>query len=173
MKDTMTEPAKSKAASRRAGRLLLVLFALNGVLVATHLGEFWPFSIYPMFSQATTEIHNVVVRQISEEEAAQDIFADQPANDLMGEPYGVRERGVDPVDLAKYVRLTKDWDDDRLRGLVRMFAPSMGDEKLVVLEVRGDIAGAEEPDFIASPTVVFDRDGARYVGSELVARSSR
>lgn len=40
---------------------VLVVYAL---LVATHLGEFWPFSIYPMFSQAGTPWTRAVVREL-------------------------------------------------------------------------------------------------------------
>ena len=36
----------------RGLKLIGWLFLLSTVLVASHKGEFWPFSIYPMFSQA-------------------------------------------------------------------------------------------------------------------------
>ena len=37
--------------AKKAGCLLVSLFMLQTLLVSTHLGEFWPFSIYPMFSR--------------------------------------------------------------------------------------------------------------------------
>ncbi|MDX1586597.1 MAG: hypothetical protein R3222_07630, partial [Balneolaceae bacterium] len=32
--------------------ILIAVLVVNIALVATHEGEFWPFSIFPMFSQA-------------------------------------------------------------------------------------------------------------------------
>ena len=52
---------------RRNGRdvrLLLGAFWISGALLATNLGEFWPFSIYPMFSKAGGEWTRAVVLEI-------------------------------------------------------------------------------------------------------------
>lgn len=161
-----SDDAKVSRKQARAGWLLLLVFVLNGVLVATHLGEFWPFSIYPMFSRAKTTFHQAVVRELDPEDIERMAFPATPASELLGKPYAVKARGVDPVDLNKYVRLTDDWDEARRRGIVRMFAPGMGEETLLIVEVRGDIAERETLNFEATPSLVFNREQAHPVDVE-------
>ena len=49
---------------RKALRITLGTLIVYALLVATHLGEFWPFSIYPMFSQAGNPWSRAVVREM-------------------------------------------------------------------------------------------------------------
>lgn len=51
---------------RKVRILFLVLIPVYALLVATHQGEFWPFSIFPMFSQAgKTWDHAIVYSNIN------------------------------------------------------------------------------------------------------------
>ena len=87
----------------------LVVYAL---LVATHLGEFWPFSIYPMFSQGGKAWSRAVVLDVSQDIDAINWDTTSTTN-LRGEPYALHERGLEAADLANFVHKTRLWDRQR------------------------------------------------------------
>jgi hypothetical protein len=83
---------------------------LYGVLVATHKGEFWPFSIFPMFSQAGGEWSRAVVREVPREEAPTD-WEPLLQTELPGEPLALTDYGLrhDLANLAREEAPT-DWE---------------------------------------------------------------
>ena len=123
---------------RRAKRWLLISFVVYGVLVATHLGEFWPFSIYPMFSQGGNPWSRAIVRDVTAEpdSVAWDTL---PLHDLPGDPFPVLAHGIDPIDLANFVSKTKTWNANRAAGLQQMFYDNTTDRRLLVLRVTGTL----------------------------------
>ena len=115
--------------------LLLGTFVAYGVLVATNEGEFWPFSIYPMFSQAGKPWSRAVVVEVEDDIIAWDTLT---ASELPGRPYALLEHGIDPIDLSNFVSKTRVWDEARVSGLHRMFGYRGGEYgKLVVMRVNG------------------------------------
>jgi hypothetical protein len=156
---------------KKATRILIAIFVANCFLVATHLGEFWPFSIYPMFSRADTKVHQVLVREVESVQQFTGSFKAITVSELPGEEFGVKNAGVDPVDLNKYVRLTEHWDDERLSGLVRMFRDDLEEEQLLLFDVKGDAVEDRQENYQARPLVYFDKSGGSYVGpAEMGAR---
>lgn len=124
----------------KARRLLLGTLAVYALLVATHLGEFWPFSIYPMFSQGGNAWSRAIVRDVSAARAGGEGVRWQPverAGRLPGEPFPLLRYGIDPIDLANFVSKTKTWDADRLGGLRTMFHDHVGQRDLLVMRVNG------------------------------------
>lgn len=121
---------------RRAGRLLLCTFLVYGVLVATHRGEFWPFSIYPMFSQAGNPWSRAVVRDVSE--------ADRPPpwtpssrRNLPGRPFALQSLRISNIDLSNFVSKTDTWTPQRVDGLRSQFSDHLADHTLLVMRVNG------------------------------------
>lgn len=45
-------------------RIIGIVLLINILLVSTHRGEFWPFSIFPMFSQAGNPWSRGVVENV-------------------------------------------------------------------------------------------------------------
>ena len=125
-------------AYRRAGRLLLVVLVVYGVLVASHEGEFWPFSIYPMFSQAGRPWTRAVVRSLdADEPLAWQAYA---ADALPGAPVALKPRGIDAIDLANFVSKTERWTPERVAALRTVLAPAADPEtRLAVLRVSGEL----------------------------------
>ncbi|NBB87588.1 MAG: hypothetical protein GVY12_15385 [Bacteroidetes bacterium] len=125
----------------RALRLLLGTFVLYGVLVATHEGEFWPFSIFPMFSQAGGEWSRAVVREVAWDDAPTDweplLRTELPGEPLVLTDYGLRH------DLANFIARTERWDDSRVEGLRRMLAEPLEARSLLVYRVRGRLADGD------------------------------
>ena len=144
---------------RRAVRTLLVLFALYGVLVATHLGEFWPFSIYPMFSQGGNPWSRAIVREVGSEVDTL-IWTGRTFDTLPGAPYPLLEHGVDPIDLANFVSKTERWTPARVGGLRQMFYDQLDDRRLLILRANGWIDEDDSVHVTFKPYVVLMPDTA-------------
>src|SRR5690625_7490964 len=54
----------------KALKILGVLFLVHAILVSTHEGEFWPFSIYTMFSQAGNPWERAMVLDVTDLEVS-------------------------------------------------------------------------------------------------------
>ncbi len=146
----MTDP------TRRAFRILGVTFLAYGLLVATNDGEFWPFSIFPMFSQAGNPWARAVVRDVPPGEAAR--WDTTLAAGLPGTGYPLLDYGVDPIDLANFVRKTDRWTEARAAALRQMLAPVPG-SRLAVFRADGRIDEADSVRVSFVP-VAFVTEGA-------------
>jgi hypothetical protein len=136
---------------------VLLVYALT---VATHLGEFWPFSIYPMFSQAGNPWSRSLVREVSPEDS---ISWDTVSLDaLPGQPYGVASGGVDAIDLANFVSKTTVWDTDRVAALKLMLLaePPKTPLDLLVFRVRARLTESDSVAILATPYVRVGTDRA-------------
>lgn len=144
---------------KRSITALLVTFLIYGVLVATHLGEFWPFSIYPMFSKGGNPWSRAVVRDVTQapDSMGWHVYS---RTSLPGEPFAVLPNGIDPIDLANFVSKTERWDQDRVAGLRRMFYDQLDDRRLLVLRVNGRIDGQDSVRVEFVPYVLMDTDSS-------------
>lgn len=123
---------------RRAVRVLIATLVAYGVLVGANEGEFWPFSIYPMFSQGGNPWSRAIVRNVAIDDPAQ--WSPVTSADLPGEPYPLFVHGVDPIDLSNFVSKTERWDDARIAGLRKMFGEhELRERELLVMRVNGRI----------------------------------
>ena len=142
--DATVEPTEnSHPPRRRSLRIVGITLLLYLVLVGTHLGEFWPFSIYPMFSQAGRPWSRAIARDVTDVDSLS--WRTVGVQDLPGEPVALTDYGVDPIDLANYVSKTREWTDERVRGFWTMFrGDRLGNERILVLRVRGADRGAPD-----------------------------
>lgn len=136
---------------------VLLVYALT---VATHLGEFWPFSIYPMFSQAGNPWSRSLVREVAPDDS---VSWDTVSLDaLPGQPYGVASGGVDAIDLANFVSKTNVWDTDRVAALKLMLLadPPRVPLDLLVFRVRARLTETDSVAILATPYVRVGTDRA-------------
>ena len=128
--------------TRKSIVLLISTFVVYGVLVAINEGEFWPFSIYPMFSQAGTPWSRTIVRETPPSTpVAWDTVS---IRGLPGEPYSLLDHGVDPIDLSNFLSKTEHWNDKRVQALQKMFAEGRGEmPELLVFRVNGRLAAED------------------------------
>ena len=123
---------------RRAGRIVLFTLIAYGTLVGANLGEFWPFSIYPMFSQGGNSWSRAAVRDVTHVDST--TWETTSFSELPGEPYPLLDHGIDPIDLANFISKSKRWDEPRVAGLAKMFAShTLEDQRLLVMRVNGRI----------------------------------
>lgn len=117
---------------------VLVVFAL---LVAPHEGEFWPLSIYPMFSQAGNPWTRALVRDVS---ATPDSLKWKATDleGLNGTPVALQEYGVDQIDFANFISKTETWTPKRKKALQVMFGKeNITNRELMVMKVQGRLVG--------------------------------
>ena len=133
----MADPERSY---RRAKRAVLWTIGVCGFLLATHLGEFWPFSIYPMFSRAGRPFTRSVVREVGP-----DVRVGQGPyglDALPGKPFPLAPVGIAQNDIANFVSKTAEWTPERKQAMQHVFAEHTQDRRLVVFAARGAPAAA-------------------------------
>ena len=145
---------------KKSIRAIGITFLVYALLVATHLGEFWPFSIYPMFSQAGNPWSRAIVLDVTD--SASNLSWDSvDKSNLPGPAIAVTDYGVDPIDLANFVSKTESWDDARVSGLRSMFrANDLEGRSLLVMRARGEMNEQDSVLVYFEPYVVLNNTGA-------------
>jgi hypothetical protein len=152
-------------------RLIGIVLAAYALLVATHRGEFWPFSIYPMFSQAGTPWTRSLVHEVPDDTSFS--WTAKRLGNLPGEPFPVAPRGINQNDVANYVSKTDTWTRKRLQGLRSIFAASYDfRDPLLVMRVRGRLV-EDSVAVTATPLILFsDRKTALHPSLNAAVDSS-
>lgn len=96
--------------------ILLATLAINILLVATHEGEFWPFSIFPMFSQAGNPWSRGLVQKIDTINDST-VWETKPISEIEDQVLSLDSIGVDAIDYANFVSKTEIWDQKRIKAL--------------------------------------------------------
>lgn len=150
------------AQAATARRLLGGTFLVYALLVATHLGEFWPFSIYPMFSQGGNTWTRAIVRDVSEPPEGtlwQTVYED---DDLPGEAYPLGLTDINQNDVANFVSKTRVWNADRIAALRKIFGESLDERSLLVFRVQGRLAEGRDVEVAYTPFLVLAPDSTYF-----------
>jgi hypothetical protein len=143
---------------QRAFKTLMGIFVVYGILVATHKGEFWPFSIYPMFSQAGNPWTRAIVRDVTNTPDSL-VWQTTDLETIQGSPVELKKTGVDQIDFSNFVSKTKVWDDDRKKALIKMFGPSnLGQSRWIISKVQGKLNEQDSVIVKAVPFLMVTRD---------------
>jgi hypothetical protein len=114
-----------------------VVLGTYALLVGTHKGEFFPFSLFAMFSSGGRPWVRATVRELKGE-TAELSCASVPAEALPGEPFPIRTVGLDQNDLSKFLLpLAIDPVAADLVLLERMFDVPRRTRELVIYRARG------------------------------------
>ena len=111
---------------RRAARIVAVVAFSNLVLIATHHGEFWPFSTFSMFASAGRPWQRALVRV-----------------EATGTTLPLGEHGISQNDLSSLVQGAEHWGEADREALRQMFGPLPCANPLLVLRVRGTLESGE------------------------------
>lgn len=131
----MAKPSSSDTLNRRAFLALGASFGVYAGLVATHRGEFWPLSIYPMFSLAGRPWRRSLVVEI--EPGAPVVWRPTTLDELPGTPVSAKKAGVNTNDMSKFVQLTERWDRERVDAFRKFWHPLLEAGKHLLL-LRAD-----------------------------------
>lgn len=167
MSDDAAVPAGATPAAlrRRALEALSVVSVFYVALIATHGGEFWPFSVYSMFaSSAGRPWQRALVRVVGG--AAASCSGGCELSEMPGRALPLSERGVPQNDLSGLVQRAEHWSDDELQMLGAMFGGLPCREPLLVLRVRGSLEGGALRE-VASPVARVGCDAGRPRASRL------
>lgn len=141
-------------------KILLSVFIVFGILVAPHEGEFWPFSIFPMFSQAGNEWTRAHVRLI-DQDAESITWEAQALENLDGVVLAMDSVDVNTNDVSNFVSKTRVWDDTALENLRNLIGNITTEQHVLVYRVRGRLDGDNRDavviDFL--PYILFTPEG--------------
>ena len=143
----------------RAARVLGLTLAVYALLAAANEGEFWPASIYPMFSVAGRPWTRALVRDVA---AVPDStrWRVTDLDGLPGRPVVLPDIGIDPIDFANFVSKTRTWDEDRVGGLRSLFTEDLlRSRQLMVCKVRGRLAAGDSVVVEATPFLLLTGEG--------------
>lgn len=136
-----------------------ILFFLVGMslLLATHLGEFWPFSIYPMFSQAGKTWQRALVIQTDQlNEAKWDTL--QSVESLPGTVLALKKYDIPQNDFANFLHKTPVWTHKKQRALHHIFS-EVDEGKLLIYRVVGSLNTQNEVIYEFIPMMKIKEDG--------------
>ncbi|MET0414012.1 MAG: hypothetical protein ABW217_22070 [Polyangiaceae bacterium] len=137
-------------------RTLVLVIAVYVALVATHKGEFWPFSVYPMFASAGRPWQRALVRVVGD--AAGRTSPSYPLAEVPGAPLPLGAHAVPQDDLSAIVQRAERWGDSDTAALARMFGALPCRAPLLVLRVRGSL----EPDALRQVATPVARIGCEH-----------
>lgn len=112
----------------------------HAALAATHGGEFWPFSIYPMFSAAGRPWARAAVRTTDGLALAADLQREHSISELPGQPLPLGAHGIPENDLSSLVQRAEAWTPSDIEALRELFGDLPCRRPLLVLSVRGRLA---------------------------------
>ena len=158
---------------RRIKRLLGGSFIVYALLVATHLGEFWPFSIYPMFSRGGYPWVRSIVRDVTptDTQAAQaggdplalaltdSLFWEGVDIDrLEGIPFPLEPAGINQNDVANFVSKSTDWNERRIAAMRKIYGDILDRQSLLVYRVDGRLLEDRSVDVVYTPYILMTPD---------------
>jgi len=154
--------------SKRGMKVLGVSLLVYALLVAPHQGEFWPLSIYPMFSQAGNPWTRAMILDVTNKPDA-DLWERQPLNSRESDVVAVSDYGVDQIDFSNFVVKTQNWTQTRQKALKDMFGTSaIENERWMVSKVRGELIGSDSVSIEITPFILLTPDST-YLNPNLQA----
>lgn len=144
--------------SKRGMKIIGILLLIYGLLVGTHEGEFWPFSIYPMFSQAGNPWTRAIVLDVTDLPEDQ-IWQLQTLQDRSANPVPIGRYGVDQIDFSNFISKTDRWTEHRRKALRSMFGPeNIGTGRWMVSKANGELAGPDSVVVVLQPFLLVTAD---------------
>src|SRR5690625_2128670 len=139
-------------------RIIAAVLLLNILLVATHEGEFWPFSIYPMFSQAGQPWSRGVVENVQDTSRA-DLWETKPIEKISNRILPLEDYAIHEIDYANYISKTKNWDEEKVNGLRSSFQIDHHPGQMwMATRVTGHIDDQNNVTIMAIPMFLFTAD---------------
>jgi hypothetical protein len=144
-------------ARARAGTALVALLAAYAGLVLTHRGEFWPFSVFPMYSTGRSAWSRPVLREVSGAGPAPWQVVDLAH--LPGRPFSLFEAGVQRAALRRAFRTPWEWEAEGIASLRSLVGEEgIRGRRLLLFDVRGTLAAVDGVDVECVPLALFTEE---------------
>jgi hypothetical protein len=147
-------------ARRRALRAIAVVLLADVALIASHAGEFWPFSSFSMFAGAGQPWDRALVQELNAPLTEGELRTEYGLNELPGVPLPLSPLGVPQHDLSSLVQRAELWNEADEAALLRLFGALPCEQPLLVLRVRGGLE-AGRVEVRATPAALLSCTGAR------------
>jgi len=143
----------------RGLKLIGCLFLVSTIFVAAHKGEFWPFSIYPMFSQAGSSWSRALLIEIEPDDIAS-MWAEMPLDSLnQHNVVPVKQLGVDQIDYSNFISKTERWTTGRINALKTLFPEQQLQGKTVMAaKATGKLVLEDSVSVILMPMFIISAD---------------
>lgn len=139
-------------------KILIAVLLINFILVATHEGEFWPFSIFPMFSQAGNPWTRAMVQEVDGPDE-ENLWEVKPLHEVAHRAVAVEDYGVDQIDYANFVSKTTDWNEKRIGALRSQFdMDSLENRRWLITKVHGYLTEDDSVVVETTPLFLFTSD---------------
>lgn len=139
-------------------RIIGIVLIINILLVSTHEGEFWPFSIFPMFSQTGNPWSRGVVENVQDTTRA-NLWETKSISDIDDRILPLEEYGIHEIDYANYISKTKTWDTDKIIGLRSTFQIDQHPGQMwMATRVVGALTEQDSVEIKAIPMFLFTAD---------------
>lgn len=144
--------------TRRSIKITLISFLLSGILLASHEGEYWPFSIYPMFSKAGNPWTRAIVTDVTQVDNDK-LWETTSLEGINGVVVSIKAAGVDQIDFSNFVSKTKDWNPRRVQALRTMLGESQFiNNDWMIFKVHGKLVGSDSVVVETIPYLLFKSD---------------
>lgn len=152
------------SARRRAMQAVGAVLVVWALTVLPHHGEFWPFSIYPMFARAGQPWTNALVIEVDPRGLpGESPWGPWRSEQLPGAIYPAASAGVSAIDLAQMVKLTSAasaWSEQRVGLFRKLFAPALSDGRsLLLVRADGRLSDAGEAEVALTGLLLLTPDG--------------
>lgn len=155
-----------KLSVKRGMKIIGIILVIYAALVASHEGEFWPFSIYPMFSQAGNPWTRAIVLDVSET-PDEEMWNSQPLSELNADPVPIGSIGVDQIDYSNFISKTTNWTESRRNALRSMFGPeNIGNGRWMASKAHGQLVAEDSVVIVIQPFLLVTADSV-YMNPQL------
>jgi hypothetical protein len=153
------------------GRRSLTILALTCVgyaaLVATHAGEFWPFSTFSMFARAGRPWQRALVRSVDgralEGHGNGLELRSYTLDELPGSALPLQALDIPQNDLSGLVQRAEAWGQPDLDALAKLFGALPCRTPLLVLRVTGALAAAGVSEVVTPAALLGCEEGHVWV----------
>lgn len=144
--------------NKRGMKVLGITLLIYAILVAPHEGEFWPFSIYPMFSQAGNPWTRAMVLDVTDQ-TEEERWEQRLLQERTADAVSVGSYGVDQIDFSNFVVKTENWTESRRNALITMFgSENIEGKQWMVSKVRGELIGQDSVAIEIRPFIMITAD---------------
>ncbi len=119
---------------QKTKKIFISVFVIYAILVASHEGEFWPFSIYQMFSEGGKDWSKSLLLDLPEEECS--IAAFESLEELSEYAIALIPHSVSQSDLSNYVKRARYWDDPTISGLQSLISNVIDENSVCLVNIR-------------------------------------
>ena len=140
---------RSNGFGEQSIKLLVAILISVAFLLSTHLGEFWPFSIYPMFSQAGKEWERSLVRDVSDTPEQKIWETEHSVGNLQGTSFAMNEVNINQNDVANFSQKAGAWSERKIKGMRHLFRTELNQRDLLLMKVTGSLTKEKD-------TVIID-----------------